>query len=114
MAARRRPSVVARGLVALSASLFALALTAAPASAQISTDLIEKSRAEFHRQATDADMKREGGTQPRDWDYALPDSVSTRPSRGFRNISDGVRDPPPVASPARLVARPPQAAVLPR
>jgi len=48
------------------------------ASAQIPTDLVEKRKADFHLQATDADMKREGGTQPRDWDYNLPDGVTTR------------------------------------
>ena len=42
------------------------------------TDLVEKRKADFHLQATDADMKREGGTQPRDWDYNLPDGVTTR------------------------------------
>ena len=47
-------------------------------SAQIATDLVEKRKAGFHLQATDADMKREGGTQPRDWDYSLPDGVTTR------------------------------------
>src|SRR4029450_8400267 len=34
--------------------------------------------APLHLQAPNADMKREGGTQPRDWDYALPDGVTTR------------------------------------
>jgi len=47
-------------------------------SAQIATDLVERRKADFHLQATDADMKREGGTQPRDWDYNLPDGVTTR------------------------------------
>jgi uncharacterized protein len=47
-------------------------------SAQIATELVEKRKADFHLQATDADMKREGGTQPRDWDYDLPDGVTTR------------------------------------
>jgi dienelactone hydrolase len=47
-------------------------------SAQIATDLVEKRRADFHTQATDADMKREGGTQPRDWNYDLPGGVTTR------------------------------------
>src|SRR5438477_12962493 len=47
-------------------------------SAQISTDLIDKRRADFHTQATDADMKRDGGTQPRDWNYDLPDGIVTR------------------------------------
>jgi dienelactone hydrolase len=74
MADRRRPVFRAIGL-----GLFAALPLAAPrASAQISTDLVEKNRAEFHKQATDADMKREGGTQPRDWDYALPDGVITK------------------------------------
>jgi dienelactone hydrolase len=74
MADRRHPAFRPIGLGAL----MALALAASRASAQISTDLIEKNRAEFHKQATDADMKREGGTQPRDWDYALPDGVITK------------------------------------
>jgi uncharacterized protein len=53
-------------------------LAGATLSAQIATDIVEKHRADFHTQATDADMKREGGTQPRDWDYDLPDGVATR------------------------------------
>ncbi|MBI3491141.1 MAG: acetylxylan esterase, partial [Acidobacteria bacterium] len=62
-------------------ALFALVFGAAFAlrlSAQIGTDLIDKRRADFHMQATDADMKREGGTQPRDWNYDLSDGVTTR------------------------------------
>jgi dienelactone hydrolase len=74
MTDRRHPAFGAIGL----ATFALLALAAPRASAQISTDLVEKNRAEFHRQATDADMKREGGTQPRDWDYALPDGVITK------------------------------------
>ena len=53
-------------------------LATATASAQIATDLIDKQRAGFHTQATTPDMKREGGTQPRDWDYDLPEGVATR------------------------------------
>jgi len=67
-----------RPLLVCVAALVACMAAASPAAAQISADLIEKNKAEFHRQATDADMKREGGTQPRDWDYALPDGVTTR------------------------------------
>jgi dienelactone hydrolase len=74
MVDRRYPAFGAIGL----GTVAALALAAPRASAQISTDLVEKNRAEFHKQATDADMKREGGTQPRDWDYALPDGVMTK------------------------------------
>jgi len=48
------------------------------ASAQISTALVDEQRAAFQKQATDADMKREGGTQPRDWNYELPEGVTTR------------------------------------
>ena len=74
MTDRRHPAFRAIGL-----GIVALLVPAAPrASAQISTDLVEKNRAEFHKQATDADMKREGGTQPRDWDYALPDGAITK------------------------------------
>jgi uncharacterized protein len=54
------------------------ALFGATAVAQINTDQVDKHRADFHAQATDADMKREGGTQPRDWNYDLPDGVTTR------------------------------------
>jgi dienelactone hydrolase len=46
--------------------------------AQISTDIVEQHKADFEKQATDADMKREAGTQPRDWDYLLPGGVRTR------------------------------------
>jgi dienelactone hydrolase len=46
--------------------------------AQISTDIIEQHKADFDTQATDSDMKREAGTQPRDWDYELPPGVHTR------------------------------------
>ena len=74
MVDRRYPAFRAIGL----GTVAALALAAPRASAQISTDLVDKNRAEFHKQATDADMKREGGTQPRDWDYALPDGVITK------------------------------------
>jgi uncharacterized protein len=48
------------------------------AHAQIATDLIDRHRADFERQATDPDMKREGGTQNRDWPYELADGVTTR------------------------------------
>jgi dienelactone hydrolase len=51
---------------------------AMPAVAQISTDIVEQHRADFEKQATDADMKREAGTQPRDWNYDLPPGVRTR------------------------------------
>ena len=73
MAVCRHPAfVIGLGTVA------ALGLAPSSVVAQISTDLVEKNRAEFHKQATDADMKREGGTQPRDWDYTLPDGVTTK------------------------------------
>jgi dienelactone hydrolase len=59
-------------------SLVFAAAIGASLSAQIATDLVDAHRADFHTQATDADMKREGGTQPRDWDYNLTDGVTTR------------------------------------
>src|SRR6185369_5316552 len=61
-----------------SFSLLFAAVMGTTVSAQIATDLVEKRKADFHKQATDADMKREGGTQSRDWDYNLPDGVTTR------------------------------------
>ncbi len=65
-------------IAAVRFSLLRAAVMATTVSAQIATDLVEKRKADFHLQATDADMKREGGTQPRDWDYNLPEGVTTR------------------------------------
>ena len=48
------------------------------ALAQIDTGILEKQKAALERQLTDPDQKREGGTQPRDWEYQLPDGVRTR------------------------------------
>jgi dienelactone hydrolase len=48
------------------------------AAAQIDTGIIEKSKAALEKQLTDPDQKREGGTQPRDWEYQLPEGVRTR------------------------------------
>ena len=48
------------------------------AAAQIDTGIIEKHKAALEKQTTDPDQKREGGTQPRDWDYQLPEGVRTR------------------------------------
>ena len=58
--------------------LAAMLTLAGRASAQIPTDVVERSRADLQKQAASAEMKREGGTQPQDWAYALPDGVSTR------------------------------------
>jgi uncharacterized protein len=65
-------------IAAVRFSFLGAAVMATTVSAQIATDLVEKRKADFHLQATDADMKREGGTQPRDWDYNLPEGVTTR------------------------------------
>jgi len=61
--------------VALALSL---ALIAAPLEAQISIAVIDQHKAALERQTTDPDQKRDGGTQPRDWEYQLPDGVRTR------------------------------------
>jgi hypothetical protein len=53
-------------------------LCASTAAAQIDTTIIEKHKAALEKQTTDPDQKREGGTQPRDWEYQLPDGVRTR------------------------------------
>jgi dienelactone hydrolase len=50
----------------------------AVAVAQIDTGIIEKQKAALEKQTTDPDQKRDGGTQPRDWDYQLPEGVRTR------------------------------------
>ena len=55
-----------------------LGASAAPASAQISADILQKFKADLDKQTTDPDQKREGGTQPRDWNYDLPAGVTTR------------------------------------
>jgi uncharacterized protein len=58
--------------------LLAVVVLGSGIAAQIGTDIVDQRRAEFHTQSTDADMKREGGTQPRDWNYDLPEGVTTR------------------------------------
>jgi dienelactone hydrolase len=60
--------------------LFMLSAVCLPAlaSAQIDTSILEKHKAALEKQTVDPDQKRDGGTQPRDWDYQLPDGVRTR------------------------------------
>lgn len=55
-----------------------LVMLASPLAAQISTAVIEQQQAALERQTTDPDQKRDGGTQPRDWEYQLGDGVRTR------------------------------------
>ena len=57
---------------------FVLVMAAMPASAQVSTDVIEKYRADLQKQATDPEMKRERGTQSQDWLFDLPAGVTSR------------------------------------
>ena len=57
---------------------FALGVAAIAAPAQINTDILEKHRADLQKQATDPAAKRERGTQPEDWLFALGDGVTTR------------------------------------
>ncbi len=57
---------------------FVLGVAVTTASAQINTDLIERYRAELQKQAADPEMKRERGTQPHDWLFALPAGVTSR------------------------------------
>src|SRR5205085_1150686 len=56
----------------------ALGLAATTVPAQLNTDIIEKYRADLQKQATDPEMKRQRGTQPQDWLFALPEGVSSR------------------------------------
>ncbi len=56
----------------------ALGFATTTASAQISTEIIEKHRAELQKQSTDPEQKRERGTQPQDWLFALPEGVTSR------------------------------------
>ena len=75
---QQNPSTTGSGVPAAALAAALIALAPATLAAQISTEIVDRNRDAFHRQATDADMKREGGTQPRDWDYNLPDGVTTR------------------------------------
>lgn len=65
-------------VIAIVGAALVSVLTPVRLAAQIPTDIVDRNRDAFHKQATDADMKREGGTQPRDWEYQLPDGVTTR------------------------------------
>src|SRR5438445_11194084 len=62
----------------LVGTAFVLGVIVTTAPAQINTDIIEKYRAELQKQATDPEMKRERGTQPQDWLFALPEGVTSR------------------------------------
>jgi uncharacterized protein len=55
-----------------------LVLSTPTSLAQIKTDIIEKNRTELQKQATDPEMKRERGTQPQDWQFVLPEGVTSR------------------------------------
>ncbi len=66
-----------RALMA-GAVFVSLACVGATAHAQIGTAVIEQHKAGLEQQITDPDQKREGGTQPRDWEYQLGDGVRTR------------------------------------
>lgn len=59
-------------------STFWLFVVAAPATAQIGTETIEKYRSELQRQSTEPAMKRERGTQPEDWLFVLAEGVKSR------------------------------------
>ncbi len=61
----------------LLAALF-LTIAATSAVGQISTDIIEKYRAELQKQAIDPAMKRERGTLSEDWLFELPPGVTSR------------------------------------
>jgi hypothetical protein len=70
------PTRLFQGLLAL---LVVLAVAGAmPAIAQISTAIIDANRTALQQQSTDPVIRREGGTQPIDWNYSLPDGVTTR------------------------------------
>ena len=61
-----------------AASAFVMCLAGVTASAQIKTEIIEKYRAELRSRPTEPEMKRERGTQPQDWIFALPEGVRSR------------------------------------
>lgn len=74
--AGRLPAVSSHRLTVALASC--LLVAAVPLEAQISTAVIDQHKAALERQTTDPDQKRDGGTQPRDWEYQLADGVRTR------------------------------------
>jgi hypothetical protein len=53
-------------------------LSAGALLAQINADIVEQHRADLEKQSKDPVMKRDGGTQPQDWAYQLPDGIATR------------------------------------
>jgi dienelactone hydrolase len=57
---------------------FTLGVTTITVTAQINTDIVEKYRGQLQKQASDPATKREGGTQPQDWQFVLPEGVSSR------------------------------------
>jgi len=68
----------AHNLLPTTYCLLLIAFLPTMASAQIKTDIIEKYRADLQKQGVDPEMKRERGTQPQDWLFALPDGVKSR------------------------------------
>ena len=65
-----------RGLAGVLVILLAASVTRL--NAQIGSAAIDQHKGALERQTTDPDQKREGGTQPRDWEYRLADGVGTR------------------------------------
>ena len=61
-----------------AATAFVMCLAGVTAPAQIKTEIVEKYRAELRKQAAEPEMKRERGTQPQDWIFALPEGVRSR------------------------------------
>ena len=57
--------------------IFSLTATSA-LFAQIDTGIVDRYRADLAKQGSDGEMKRQGGTQPQDWPYRLPEGVTTR------------------------------------
>ena len=64
--------------ITAGAVVVSIASFSGTAQAQIGTAVVEKHKAGLEKQTTDPDQKREGGTQPRDWEYQLGDGVRTR------------------------------------
>jgi len=53
-------------------------LSACALFAQIDSGPVEQRRADLEQQSKDPVMKRDGGTQPQDWVYQLPEGIATR------------------------------------
>jgi dienelactone hydrolase len=71
-----RSRVILLGMLAGTA--FTVATAPTRVAAQIDTSIVERYRAQLEKQASDPATKRQGGTLPQDWLFALSEGVTSR------------------------------------